>query len=139
MMIRFDVLIIIILQDGFTSESTAVIHLWKILNEFNEDEKKMFLKFVTGRLVRKFISQRTIHTFNLLLLHFHHLQHSDRSPIDGLSKLAFVVSKNGTEDQRLPSAHTCFNHLLLPAYSTLEIMRCKIRYAMTQSEGFGLR
>lgn len=239
---------IIILQDGFTAESTAVIHLWKILNEFNEDEKKMFLKFVTGRLVRKFIYNRaslyyyimkpninfsscdcgnkfcwisscqwffyhillyyillhiyvtffdiplsyyffyvlrsfsvtmsdsslfihwilnlisitfspitmqlfysshltsptlfsplTIHSSYLLLLHSHHLQHSDRSPIDGLSKLAFVVSKNGTEDQRLPSAHTCFNHLLLPAYSTLEIMRCKIRYAMTQSEGFGLR
>ena len=67
------------------------------------------------------------------------LLRSDRSPIDGLSKLAFVVSKNGTEDQRLPSAHTCFNHLLLPAYSSLEIMRNKIRYAMTQSEGFGLR
>ena len=40
---------IIIIQDGFTAESTAVIHLWKILNEFNEDEKKLFLKFVTGR------------------------------------------------------------------------------------------
>ena len=59
-MIRFDVLIIN-LQDGFTSESTAVVHLWKILNEFNEDEKKMFLKFVTGRLVRKVISPLTIH------------------------------------------------------------------------------
>jgi HECT-domain (ubiquitin-transferase) len=58
-MIRFDVLIIN-LQDGFTSESTAIIHLWKILNEFNEDEKKMFLKFVTGRLVRKFIYIRIL-------------------------------------------------------------------------------
>ena len=42
-------------------------------------------------------------------------------------------------DNRLPSAHTCFNHLLLPDYSTLEIMKEKLIYAMTQSEGFGLR
>jgi HECT-domain (ubiquitin-transferase) len=66
-------------------------------------------------------------------------RHSDRSPIDGLSKLAFVVSRNGTEDDRLPSAHTCFNHLLLPAYSSIDVMRVKLRYAITQSEGFGLR
>lgn len=64
---------------------------------------------------------------------------SDRSPIDGLSKLAFVISRNGNEDDRLPSAHTCFNHLLLPAYSSIIIMKSKLRYAMTQSEGFGLR
>lgn len=64
---------------------------------------------------------------------------SDRSPIDGLSRLAFVVSRNGCEDDRLPSAHTCFNHLLLPAYSSPAIMRAKLKYAMTQSEGFGLR
>ena len=76
-MIRFDVLIIN-LQDGFTPESTAVIHLWKILNEFNEDEKKMFLKFVTGRSVRKFISPRTMHPSysSLLLLNSHRLQHT---------------------------------------------------------------
>jgi ubiquitin-protein ligase E3 A len=67
------------------------------------------------------------------------LFYSDRSPIDGLSKLAFVVSRNGTEDDRLPSAHTCFNHLLLPAYSSIDVMRVKLRYAITQSEGFGLR
>ena len=64
---------------------------------------------------------------------------SDRSPIDGLSKLEFVVSKNGTEDSRLPSAHTCFNHLLLPDYSSIEAMREKLKFAIYHSEGFGLR
>jgi len=99
-------------EDGYSASSQAVEDMWKVLNEFDEIEKKVFLKFISG---------------------------SDRSPIDGLSKLAFVVSKNGSDDQRLPSAHTCFNHLLLPAYSSVDVMREKIRYAMTQSEGFGLR
>ena len=30
---------------------------------------------------------------------------------------------HGLDDARLPSAHTCFNHLLLPDYSTIEVTR----------------
>jgi ubiquitin-protein ligase E3 A len=56
-----------------------------------------------------------------------------------LARLEFTVSRNGSDDTRLPSAHTCFNHLLLPAYSSLEVMRDKLRYAITHNEGFGLR
>jgi hypothetical protein len=99
-------------DDGYDENSIAIHNLWKILLEFDEEEKRQFLKFLSG---------------------------SDRSPIDGLRKLEMVVSKNGNEDNRLPSAHTCFNHLLLPEYSTIEIMREKLKYAITQSEGFGLR
>jgi ubiquitin-protein ligase E3 A len=50
-----------------------------------------------------------------------------------------VVSRNGDDDSRLPSAHTCFNHLLLPDYSSIDVMRQKLRYAIEQAEGFGLR
>ena len=65
--------------------------------------------------------------------------YSDRSPIDGLSQLGFVISKNGNDDTRLPSAHTCFNHLLLPEYSSEDILREKLTYAISNAEGFGLR
>ncbi len=43
---------------------------------------------------------------------------SDRVPIKGLAHLSppFVISRNGGHSARLPTAHTCFNHLLLPAY-----------------------
>ena len=69
---------------------------------------------------------------------------SDRSPIDGLRAMKFVISKATSEsdeltDIRLPSAHTCFNHLLLPAYSSMEILREKLKYAINHSEGFALR
>jgi hypothetical protein len=39
---------------------------------------------------------------------------SDRVPIKGLANLPFVISRNGSDSSRLPTAHTCFNHLLLP-------------------------
>eukprot|EP00960_Hanusia_phi_P014573 430137-Hanusia_phi.AAC.1 len=41
---------------------------------------------------------------------------SDRSPIKGLGSMTFVISRNGPDSERLPTAHTCFNHLLLPEY-----------------------
>ena len=99
-------------EDGYIATSKSVLHLWSVLHSFDEEEKRQFLCFVSG---------------------------SDRSPIDGLSKLALVVSRNGDEDHRLPSAHTCFNHLLLPDYSSPEVLKERLMFAMTQSEGFGLR
>ena len=58
-----------------------------MIHEFPLELKKRFLFFSTG---------------------------SDRVPIKGLSNLNFVISRQGTDEERLPSAHTCFNHLLLP-------------------------
>ena len=85
---------------------------WEVLHDLSAEEKRAFLRFISG---------------------------SDRCPIDGLSQLGLVISRNTDEDSRLPSAHTCFNHLLLPEYSTVDLMREKIVFAMTQTEGFGLR
>lgn len=99
-------------DDGFTGSSVSVRRFWEILDEFDDPTKRTFLKFLTG---------------------------SDRSPIGGLSELGVVISRNGSDDTRLPSAHTCFNHLLLPAYSSKEIMKAKLLYAMSEAEGFGLR
>ena len=39
----------------------------------------------------------------------------------------------------LLQAHTCFNHLLVPDYPTVEKMEQKLKCAIHQSEGFGLR
>ena len=39
----------------------------------------------------------------------------------GLASLQppLVISRNGGGADRLPTAHTCFNHLLLPAYTVV--------------------
>lgn len=75
-------------------------------------EKRLLLKFATG---------------------------SDRAPINGLASLVFVISRNGPDSDRLPTSHTCFNHLLLPDYSSEEKLEEKLRAAIHNAEGFGLR
>jgi ubiquitin-protein ligase E3 A len=65
---------------------------------------------------------------------------SDRVPIKGLAHLnpPFVISRMGGDGDRLPTAHTCFNHLLLPQYSSKEVLRQRLECALDNAEGFGL-
>ena len=64
---------------------------------------------------------------------------SDRVPIRGLGSLNFMIQRNGPDSERLPSASTCFNILLLPSYATKEKMQQKLLQAIEASEGFGLK
>lgn len=100
-----------IYENGYTENSVPVKNLWKVLDELSLEHKKKFLFFTTG---------------------------SDRSPIGGLGKLELIVSKHGEDDERLPSAHTCYNLLLLPPYESYEKMMMKILLAIENSEGFGM-
>ncbi len=44
------------------------------------------------------------------------------------------------DDERLPAAHTCFNQLDIPAYSSRAVLREKLRYAIHHgAEGFGFQ
>ena len=104
-------------EDGYNVDSIVIGYFWEVVLEFNEEEKKRFLRFISG---------------------------SDRSPIDGLAAMKFVISKSGVStdpdiDTRLPSAHTCFNHMLLPPYTCVDALRIKLKYAIYHSEGFGLQ
>jgi len=99
-------------QDGFSSDSPTVKIFWQVLHSLSSEDKKRFLRFSTG---------------------------SDRAPIDGLSQLGLILSKNTDENSRLPSAHTCFNHVLLPAYTCRDVLRERLLFALDHNEGFGLR
>lgn len=95
---------------GYTMESRAIKFLFQILAEYDEDEQRKFLQFVTG---------------------------SPRLPVGGLKSLTpplTIVRKanegaSGQADAYLPSVMTCVNYLKLPDYSSLETMRAKIRHA----------
>lgn len=54
----------------------------------------------------------------------------------------FGVRKRGSSSSsssaRLPTASTCFNLLKLPSYKKKEILRDKLRYAITSGAGFEL-
>ncbi|KAJ1444475.1 hypothetical protein M885DRAFT_454725 [Pelagophyceae sp. CCMP2097] len=99
-------------EDGYDEDSATVAHFWTVVHELDDGGRRRLLKFVTG---------------------------SDRAPINGLGASRFVVSRTGAIDQ-LPSSHTCFQHLVLPDYKSLDVMRTKLLIAISESsEGFGLR
>jgi hypothetical protein len=56
----------------------------------------------------------------------------------GLGSVRLYIGRHGEDSERLPSAHTCFNHLLIPEYSSKEKLQQKLLLAITNSEGFGL-
>ena len=57
----------------------------------------------------------------------------------GLGDLHMLVQRAGSNSDRLPSAHTCFNALLLPEYSSTDKLRSKLLQAIENAQGFGLQ
>eukprot|EP00761_Pharyngomonas_kirbyi_P013978 gb/GECH01014008.1/.p1 GENE.gb/GECH01014008.1/~~gb/GECH01014008.1/.p1 ORF type:complete len:721 (+),score=180.72 gb/GECH01014008.1/:1-2163(+) len=98
-------------QDGYDADSDIIRWFWEIVHDFDVDQKKKLISFVTG---------------------------SDRAPIKGLGSLPIVISRHGPDSDRLPSAHTCFNHLLIPEYSSKEKLRKLLLNAINNAQGFGL-
>ncbi|KAH8548788.1 hypothetical protein BGW37DRAFT_522980 [Umbelopsis sp. PMI_123] len=108
----FDALEKATLYDGGWNKDTPIIRaFWEIVHEFSDEEKKKLLFFATG---------------------------SDRVPIGGLSKLQFVIAKNGGDSDRLPTSHTCYNVLLLCEYSSKEKLRERLLTSIGNAEGFGM-
>ncbi|CAJ1338033.1 unnamed protein product [Effrenium voratum] len=98
--------------DGFQEDSGYIKSFWDLLLKFDLGQKKRFLSFVTG---------------------------SDLAPVGGLQELQLVIQRNGDEPtERLPTAHTCFNLLLLPEYANSSKLERLITTAMHNAEGFGL-
>ncbi|KAK4533821.1 hypothetical protein CCYA_CCYA19G4703 [Cyanidiococcus yangmingshanensis] len=100
-------------EGGYTSESLAIRWFWSIVHDsMKEEDRCRLLAFVTG---------------------------CDRAPVGGLGKLHFVIQRAGSDTDRLPTAHTCFNILLLPDYSSREKMRAMLDTAIKNAQGFGLQ
>lgn len=88
------------------SNSQHVQFFWQAMESFNTEERQAFIRFVWGRsrlplTAAGFSSQFRIQGFG-------------QSPADAY----------------FPVAHTCFFSFELPAYSTLEIMKEKLLYAI---------
>ena len=102
---------------GYKSSDPQISWLWSVLRGFNKEEKALFLQFVTG-------------TSKVPLEGFAALQGSE-----GVRK--FNIHK-AFGSHLLPSAHTCFNQLDLPEYSSEEMTKEKLLVALREgSEGFG--
>ncbi|KAF2860615.1 hypothetical protein K470DRAFT_264418 [Piedraia hortae CBS 480.64] len=103
---------------GFNLDSKSVRNLLQVMSEYTPQERRDFLKFVTG---------------------------SPKLPIGGeyrfkaLTPMFTVVCKPSepplTSDDYLPSVMTCANYLKMPDYSSLEILREKIGVAIKEGQG----
>jgi len=108
-----------ICDHGYTTNSRAVKFIVEIMSEFTEEERRKFLRFITG---------------------------SPRLPpggFKGLSpKLTFVRKEAESPlkpDDYLPSVNTCFLYLKLPDYSSKEIMKQNLLKAIEHGQsGFAL-
>nr|CAI5844798.1 unnamed protein product [Callosobruchus analis] len=96
---------------GYTKQSQIIKDFWSIVHALPIEDKRKLLQFATG---------------------------SDRVPVGGLSRLKLVIAKNGPDSDRLPTAHTCFNVLLLPEYADKEKLRDRLLKAINYSKGFGM-
>ncbi|GBF63530.1 ubiquitin fusion degradation protein [Trichophyton mentagrophytes] len=100
---------------GFNMDSRSVRNLLATLSEFNLQQRRDFLQFVTG---------------------------SPKLPIGGfkgLTPMFTVVCRPSeppyTPDDYLPSVMTCVNYLKLPDYSSAEVLLNKLSIAMREGQG----
>ncbi|KAI0199863.1 hypothetical protein F4808DRAFT_202498 [Astrocystis sublimbata] len=98
---------------GWDANHRTVRDFWSVVKKFDDRMRRKLLEFVTS---------------------------SDRLPVGGAGNIQFVIQKNGEEDgesARLPTAYTCYGHLLLPEYRDKEVLRERLSMAVENAEGFG--
>ncbi|KOM34800.1 hypothetical protein LR48_Vigan02g095000 [Vigna angularis] len=89
----------IIFHHGYTARSPPIVNFLEILREFDHEQKRAFLQFVTG---------------------------APRLPLGGLASLSPMLTivrkhSNHHPDTDLPSVMTCVNYLKLPPYSSKRV------------------
>lgn len=89
----------------------SVGEFWSIVGAYDHVQKKKLLEFVTA---------------------------SERVPVGGMQALEFKIVRSGADDKKFPSSSTCYNMLCLPMYSSKEVMRDQLAFALENSEGFGI-
>ncbi|KAI0699215.1 hypothetical protein BC835DRAFT_1412679 [Cytidiella melzeri] len=104
--------------NGYTSSDPAIVWFWRALKSFNREERAKVLSFATG-------------TSRVPLGGFVDLQ-----GVQGTQR--FSIHRAYGEVDRLPQAHTCFNQIDLPQYSSYEMLRQQVLLAIHEGgEGFG--
>jgi len=98
-------------KEGYAADHPTIVNFWSVFhNDLSLEDKKNFLLFLTG---------------------------CDRVPVGGMKTLVLKIQRSA-ETAHLPVAHTCFNLLDLPDYSTKEKLRYMLLKAIQYTHGFGL-
>lgn len=89
----------------------TIIYFWDVFHDLSLEQKKKFLLYLTG---------------------------SDKIPILGMKSVKMMIQSVAGGEEFLPVAHTCFNLLDLPKYTSKEKLHEKLVKAIEHAEGFGL-
>lgn len=100
---------------GVSPDEEYVKMFWEILREFNEDDRRKFVKFAWAQERLPADDEEFERTHTRFLI-------KGCSFMDGVNV-----------DSRFPKADTCFFNLELPAYSSKEIMREKLMFAINHT------
>ncbi|KAG9103766.1 hypothetical protein FRC06_008224 [Ceratobasidium sp. 370] len=104
--------------NGYSPSDPAIVWWWRALKSFDREDRAKVLSFATG---------------------------TSRVPLDGFGDLQgvqgtqrFSIHRAYGDSDRLPQAHTCFNQIDLPQYSSYEKLRTQLLLAINEGgEGFG--
>ncbi|CAN8065178.1 unnamed protein product [Agarophyton chilense] len=99
---------------GFSHESAAVKYFLKLLTELDEEDQQRFIQFSTGSPALPLGGLRSLHP-RLTIVR--------RTPESGHSP-----------DQCLPTVMTCTNYFKLPEYSSYEIAKKQVLYAVREGQ-----
>jgi len=97
-------------RGGYNEDSKTIETFWKVLESMSPQEHQLFLRFTWGRSRLPLYSDQFTQEF----------------------KISKMFSEQ--PDKTLPLSHTCFFELELPEYSTFDIMKEKLLYAVTECE-----
>jgi len=95
---------------GYEESSHTVLLFWEAFESMTQDNRRQILKFATG---------------------------ASRVPLDGFDPM-FTITRSEFDKDALPTAHTCFNQLVLPPYDAIELLIEKIMLAVENTDGFQL-
>ncbi|CAB0034239.1 unnamed protein product [Trichogramma brassicae] len=97
---------------GYAPDHPTIIIFWKVVEEFDDQQKSQLLKFVTS---------------------------CSRPPLLGFKELdpPFCIQHAGSID-RLPTSSTCMNLLKLPEFPDEKLLKEKLLYAIQSGAGFEL-
>ena len=83
---------------------------WKAMESFSNQTREQVLRFVTG---------------------------TSKVPLDGFDP-PLTITRTEEPIETLPTAHTCFNQLVLPEYQSIDLLVEKLMYGVKHADGFHL-
>ena len=96
--------------NGCSENDKVIQNFWKCLEEFNAEERASYLRFVWGR------SRLPLTSKDFPMQH------------------RISIKSHGNPDLALPTSHTCFFSIDLPRYSNYEVLKNKLKYAITHCQ-----